>query len=170
MALLSSRRMLRFTLMAVLIASTVAVQAADSALPADMMRIAQERIYFGHQSVGANILEGVKQLADGAGVPLRIIESPSAEGLAAGSIAHVFLAENGAPLRKLQSFKNALGEGAGVDIALMKFCYVDVNGDTDATALFARYRATIAELRAKNPRTIFVHVTLPLTTVQTGWK
>jgi len=45
-----------------------------------------------------------------------------------------------------------------------------VNGDTDASALFERYRATIAELRANNPRTTFVHVTLPLTTAQTGWK
>ena len=105
-----------------------------------------------------------------AGVPLRIIESPSAGAVAAGSIAHVFLAENGAPLRKLESFKTALGEGARVDVALMKFCYVDVNGDTDAKALFERYRATITELRAKNPRTTFVHVTLPLTTAQTGWK
>ena len=162
--------MLRFTLMAALFASSFAVHAADSALRADLDRIAHERVYFGHQSVGANLLEGVKQLADGAGVPLRIIESPSAGAVAAGSIAHVFLAENGAPLRKLESFKTALGEGARVDVALMKFCYVDVNGDTDAKALFERYRATITELRAKNPRTTFVHVTLPLTTAQTGWK
>ena len=162
--------MLRFTLMAALFASSFAVHAADSALRADLERIAHERVYFGHQSVGANLLEGVKQLADGAGVPLRIVESPSAGAVAAGSIAHVFLAENGAPLRKLESFKTALGEGARVDVALMKFCYVDVDGATDAKALFERYRATITDLRAKNPRTTFVHVTLPLTTAQTGWK
>jgi hypothetical protein len=148
--------MLRFTLMAALFASTLAVQAADGALRADLERIAHAPIYFGHQSVGANILEGVRQLADGAGVPLHI--------------AHGFLAENGEPLRKLASFKSALGEGSHVDIALMKFCYVDVNSDTDASALFERYRTAIAELRAKNPRTTFVHVTLPLTTAQTGWK
>jgi lysophospholipase L1-like esterase len=59
---------------------------------------------------------------------------------------------------------------APVDIALVKFCYVDVDADTDPRGLFERYRATIAELRAKNPRTTFVHVTLPLTTVQTGPK
>src|SRR6185437_6302983 len=41
---------------------------------------------------------------------------------------------------------------------------------TDAPALFARYQETIAELRARNPQTTFVHVTLPLTTAQTGWK
>ena len=147
--------MLRFTLMA-LFASTFAVQASGGALRADLERIAHERIYFGHQSVGANILEGVRQLADGADVPLHIADE--------------FLAENGEPLRKLASFKSALGQGSHAEIALMKFCYVDVNGDTDASALFERYRATIDELRANNPRTTFVHVTLPLTTAQTGWK
>lgn len=161
--------MLRLTLMA-LFASTFAVQASGGALRADLERIAHVPIYFGHQSVGANLLEGVRELADSAGVPLRIVESPRAGALAAGSIAHAFLAENGEPLRKLASFKTALGEGSNADIALMKFCYVDVNGDTDASALFERYRAMITELRAKNPRTTFVHVTLPLTTAQTGWK
>jgi hypothetical protein len=131
--------MLRIALMALLLASS---------FPA----AAEPRIYFGHQSVGANILQGVKEL----GVPL--------------SIKGEFLAENGDPLRKLQNFKAAVGEGSRFDIALVKFCYVDVNADTDARALFERYRATIAELRAKNPRTVFVHATLPLTTVQTGPK
>jgi len=113
---------------------------------------ADPRIYFGHQSVGANILQGVKEL----GAPL--------------SLKDEFLPENGEPLKKLENFAKAVGEGSRYDIALMKFCYVDIDASTDAQALFARYRATIAELQAKNPRTIFVHVTLPLTTVQTGPK
>jgi len=131
--------MLRIALMALLLASS---------FPA----AAEPRIYFGHQSVGANILQGVKEL----GVRL--------------SIKAEFLAENGDPLRKLQNFKAAVGEGSRYDIALVKFCYVDVTADTDARALFERYRSTIAELRAKNPRTVFVHATLPLTTVQSGPK
>jgi hypothetical protein len=131
--------MLRIALMTLLFASS---------FPA----AAEPRIYFGHQSVGANILQGVNELD----VSL--------------SIKDEFLAENGDPLRKLQNFKAAVGEGSRFDIALVKFCYVDVNAETDAQALFERYRATIAELRAKNPRTVFVHATLPLTTVQTGPK
>jgi hypothetical protein len=132
--------MLRLALMALLLASSSPAAAA------------QLRIYFGHQSVGANILQGVKEL----GVSLPIKDE--------------FLAENGDPLRKLENFKAAVGEGSRYDVALVKFCYVDVSADTDARALFERYRATIAELQAKNPRTVFVHATLPLTTVQTGPK
>ncbi|HEY3075374.1 MAG TPA: hypothetical protein VGJ74_09385 [Burkholderiales bacterium] len=139
--------------MALLLASSFP---AGAELRADLERLAQQRIYFGHQSVGANILDGVKELARAAGVPLAIQDE--------------FVAENGDPLRKLASFKAALGEGSRFDIALVKFCYVDVTAETDARALFERYRATVAELRAKNPRTIFVHATLPLTTVQTGPK
>jgi hypothetical protein len=131
--------MLRIALMTLLFASSFSAAA-------------EPRIYFGHQSVGANILQGVKEL----GVSL--------------SIKDEFLAENGAPLKKLENFKAAVGEGSRYDIALVKFCYVDVDAGTDARALFERYRATLDELRAKNPRSVFVHVTLPLTAVQTGPK
>jgi len=118
--------------------------------------VADLRVYFGHQSVGANILQGVKELGPTSGLRLAIKDE--------------FLAENGDPLRKLENFKKAVGEGSRYDIALMKFCYVDIDADTDVRALFERYRATLAELRAANPRTSFVHVTLPLTMAQTGPK
>src|SRR5204863_1937123 len=85
------------------------------------------------------------------------------------NLGHDFIAENGDPLRKLQSFEQALArQPMPVDIALMKFCYVDFTADTDAHALFARYRETIGRLRARYPGTIFVHVTAPLTAQPAG--
>ena len=60
------------------------------------------------------------------------------------------------------------GAAAGVDIALVKFCYVDFDAGTDVPALFAAYQATLASLEGRYPRTTFVHVTAPLTTVQGG--
>lgn len=139
-------------------------------LSEDLELIARERIYFGHQSVGANVLDGLKELSTAAGVPLRIAEAPRAAALQGPGVGHVFVAENGDPLKKLSSFKAALGEGSAADIAFLKFCYVDIDADTDPRALFEQYRKTIDELRSKNPRTTFIHVTLPLTTVQTGPK
>lgn len=147
-----------------------AAHAIDAALRADLDVLAKERIYFAHQSVGANILAGVSELAREAGVPLHIVQAPDAAALAPGTFGHFFVPENGEPLRKLANFKRALGTRSGVDLALIKFCYVDIDASTHATALFARYQATMAELRAANPHTTFVHVTLPLTTVQTGPK
>lgn len=129
---------------------------ATADLRRDLETVAQRRVFFAHQSVGANILEGVRELAGRGGVRVRIDDT--------------YVERNGEPLRKLANFADALGEGSRYDIALVKFCYVDVNAATDAAALFARYRAAIDQLRKRNPRTTFVHVTLPLTTVQTGMK
>ena len=142
--------------MVALLASSSALHAADPALRADLQRMARERIYFAHQSVGANILQGMKELSAREGVPVFVKDE--------------FVPENGDPLRKLENFRHSIGTGSRYDIALVKFCYVDIDADTDVAALFDQYRMVISELRAKNPRTVFVHATLPLTTVQTGPK
>jgi hypothetical protein len=160
--------MSRIVMAAITLMISGALQAAT--LADDLKLVAQERVYFGHQSVGKNILDGLQELSEAAGRPLKIAELPQAARLAGPGIGHLFVPENGDPLRKLANFKLALGEGSQADLALVKFCYVDIKADTDMQALFDAYRRTIDELRVKNPRTTFVHVTLPLTTVQTGPK
>jgi hypothetical protein len=150
--------------------TATAVQAADK-LKEDLQRVAQLRIFFGHQSVGNNVLDGVQKLAQSESVPLKVQKVPSAAGVPAGVLGHAPIAENRKPLMKLQSFSQAMGEQAArVDVALMKFCYLDIDADTDAKILFARYRTTVDTLRAKHPGTVFVHVTAPLTIAQTGPK
>ena len=156
--------------MTTFLALVTSAHAADGALRADLEVLAAKRILFAHQSVGANILEGVGQLSREAGVPIRIVQTPRAAALGEGTFGHFFVPENGEPLRKLANFETALGSGSKADIALIKFCYVDFDASTDPAALFARYQTTIAELRARNPHTVFVHVTAPLTTAQTGFK
>jgi hypothetical protein len=145
--------------------------AADAALKAELQRVAQRSIYFGHQSVGDNLLDGIRRLAQETGVPLRVVETRNADELKPRTFGHTHVAENGDPLKKLHSFEQAMGSPAAVvDIAFVKFCYVDIDAGTDPKALFERYRATIDGLRAKHPGTTFVHVTLPLTEEQGGTK
>lgn len=152
-------------------AGAAGASAADERLRADLEATSRRTILFGHQSVGTDILDGLRDLSAEAGVPLRIAEVTSAAGVAPGSCAHVFVAENGNPGQKLQSFERALGEGpAAVDVALLKFCFVDVTEGTDPRALFERYRAAVKVLQARHPRTVFVHATVPLTVVPTGPK
>lgn len=152
-------------------AATAQAADADPKLRSDLERVAQRRIYFGHQSVGSNLLDGVKQLAEKAGVPIRVAETPSASGVPPATFGHTAVAKNGDPLLKLQSFEQAMGQQpAGVDVALVKFCYVDISADTDAKALFARYRATMDSLKTRHPGTTFMHVTAPLTIAQGGLK
>ena len=140
-------------------------------LRADLLRVASQRIFFGHQSIGDNLLEGVRQLAAQAGVALQITERATAAGLAVGTLAHSHVAENTQPLQKLKSFEQAMGPAsAGLDTALLKFCYIDFTAETDVANLFAQYQSTMARLRALNPGMRLVHVTAPLTTVPSGAK
>jgi len=144
---------------------------ADAKLQADLERVAHQRIYFGHQSVGGNLLEGVQDLAAQSGVPIRILEVTTASQVGPNTIGHTFISENRNPIGKLQAFDQAVGAGpSGLNIALMKFCYLDIDGETDAKALFARYRATVDGIRLRNPGLNIVHVTAPLTEVQSGPK
>ena len=143
----------------------------DAGLRSDLVRLSHRRIFFGHQSVGMNLLDGVREIAGRyPDVPFRVIEAPAGPELPQGSLAHAYMAENGNPDLKLESFDRALSSGIGsvVDVAFLKFCYIDFSSMTDAPRLFARYQATLSALRARYPRIVFVHVTAPLTTVQDG--
>lgn len=149
--------------------NTVTHAADDAKLQADLRRVATQRVYFGHQSVGGNILDGLRQLAAEARVPVNIVEAAKVGDLRGAAFGHTPVEENEKPLLKLDSFERAM-QGEGPDIALMKFCYVDIGPDTDVKALFERYRTTAERLRARYPNTTLVHVTAPLTEAQTGAK
>lgn len=140
----------------------------------ELARLAARSVLFGHQSVGANILEGVGRLvsSSGAGVGPRVAQLDAMVAPGPGVLGHVLLPENGDPARKVRSFAEAvdrLGDRAP-DVALMKLCYVDFDARTDVAALFELYRTTLAALEQRHPRTAFVPVTAPLTRAQGGPK
>jgi hypothetical protein len=143
------------------------------ALAADpnLSALANKKVFFAHQSVGENVLHGLSELAQEAGVALRIEESVSPEALRRPGIVHARVGKNEDPKSKLAHFETLLdGPGAGADVALLKFCYVDFNADTDARALFAAYLEKVEAVKRKHPALKLVHVTAPLTTVQSGVK
>ena len=132
--------------------------------------LAGKRIYFGHQSVGAEVMDGVAKLAAArGGPPLHVTPF---KDFAEPGFTHALNGTNKAPLTKIEAFRQFVSgpEAASADIAFFKFCYVDIKRDTDVGALFESYRKTMAELRTQFPKVTFVHVTTPLTTVQSGWK
>jgi hypothetical protein len=132
--------------------------------------ISQKRILFGHQSVGNNILSGVKTLAGEAGVNLNIMDLRNARP--GYGIIHFNIGQNGDPRSKIKDFADTLKSGAagGADIALMKLCYVDIKRDTDAKKLAEDYINSFESLGSQFPKTVFVAVTVPLMTVQSGPK
>lgn len=129
-----------------------------------------KRVVFGHQSVGGDILNGVKQLAarDGANVD---IQEGKIESAGPG-IRHFLIGRNGDPMSKIRDFAAAIDAGAaqGADIAMMKLCFVDFNATTDARQVASEYIASLESLAQRHPNINFVAVTVPLMAMQTGPK
>ncbi|MDN5851265.1 MAG: hypothetical protein L0K86_00200 [Actinomycetia bacterium] len=138
--------------------------------PSDLTSVSQAKVFFGHQSVGMNVLDGVRMVyaAHNMIAPLieRGVTMPSG---GAGVIEHEFIGENKKPLLKIQDFDaklRAAGLGNSVDVAMMKFCFLDVEKGTNVEELFAAYRATMADLQRDFPNLTIVHATVSLTTEQ----
>jgi hypothetical protein len=132
-------------------------------------QLGRKRIWFGHQSVGGNIMQGVAELAGReAKLGLRILDGSPADS--AGVFAHGLVGRNGEPGVKTDDFARALegGAGARLDIAFHKYCYADIVDTTDVERIFAHYRDTMARLKGEFPNVVFVHVTSPLVSVQGG--
>jgi hypothetical protein len=130
-------------------------------------------VFFGHQSVGDNMLDGVQKLGKTEGWPeLRIIEQSGAPASKQPSLMHAKIGQNGDPQSKVKAFKDALDAGVGqqVDIALMKFCFWDIRHETNIDAVFNEYRSTMADLERRYPNVTFVHATVPLVAADMDWK
>jgi len=145
-----------------------------SELSADLKAgLAAARVFFGHQSVGSNIMAGIADLVrDDPRLALKVVDVAAGDLPAGGFFAHGKVGENGQPAGKTDDFAGRMEQGLAwhVDVAFHKYCYIDINNGTDAGSLFAHYRETMARLRSAHPSVTFVHVTVPLTYVQSGPK
>jgi hypothetical protein len=148
--------------------------ALDESLPGDARSTLSRRtVYFGHQSVGANILDGIRDiLKEDPATKWTILELEDARTAGTPALVHSWLGRNGLPVSKLDAFADVLRGSAPrrFDVALMKFCFVDFSEETDVQDLFRRYGETFAALKASCPGTTFVHVTVPLTGSPGGLK
>ena len=132
-----------------------------------------KRIFFGHQSVGENILGGLSRLFADEGIEgLNIVNVEKSAAPAGPLLAETRIGKNGDPRGKCDAFESRVAgfPGGPPDIAVLKFCFVDFKPETDVRALFAYYERMVDTLRAKAPGTKLVHVTVPLTIRTPGWK
>jgi lysophospholipase L1-like esterase len=143
----------------------------DEALNTDLEQVSRARVFFAHMSVGANVLDGVARVPD-SGLRLLELDAGKPNELAPATFSHALFGQNGDPDAKLRAFETLLNERLtpAPDVALMKFCYADLNAATDTRGLFTRYREMIERLQRAHPATVFVHVTAPLTVRDTGAK
>jgi hypothetical protein len=135
--------------------------------------LASGRIYFGHHSVGQDMLDGLVRLAREHGVRDLQLAAPEAKPPPTGGLlVHGRVGRNGDPGSKLDGFAHSLRDGLAMtpQIAFMKFCYVDFNPSTDVAQVFERYRRTLADLSGEFPHVSFLHVTVPLRARSLGFK
>ena len=133
--------------------------------------LAKNKIYFGHQSVGNNIINGINDLMrEYPQIKLKIVETSDQADFKLGIFAHSRVGENMDPISKISGFENYMKSGIGgkADKAFFKFCYIDINPKTEVEQLFFEYKSTMSQLKLIYPKTEFIHVTIPLKIVQTG--
>ena len=145
----------------------------ESVSPDRWARLATQRVFFAHKSVGLNVVQGIQEISQqDSRVRVRLVETREPRELLLPGFAHAQNGVNGDPLGKIAAFRSALESGLAekLDVALMKFCYVDFFTDEAVATVFEEYRRTMAAIKSAHPDLKIVHMTVPLTVVQTGPK
>jgi hypothetical protein len=151
---------------------SVPPRSMDDVLRSDFDRVSSARVYFGHQSVGGNIMSGLADLQGQLGQPvirvgtLGSLDIPGDHGV----LLHTKVGTNEQPGSKCEDFRRILDQqlAGRVDVALFKFCYIDFSDTSDIDAIFETYSRTMDDLKQRHPDIIFIHVTAPLRSVDRG--
>jgi hypothetical protein len=126
--------------------------------------LGSSRIFFGHQSVGRNILDGIREIKP----RIRIETLDDAESRQGPMLVESTVGRNGDPASKDRDFLRAVDKLGSGDFALLKYCYVDMTPDTDPEELYRTYAATLDSARALGVNAIAV--TMPITAIDPDWK
>ena len=131
--------------------------------------ITGKKTFFGHQSVGNNVVQGIRDLMrSDPRLKINIVKSADPQAIPGPAFVEFEIGRNGYPRSKNDAFAAILDKGMGVQggIAMFKYCYVDVDSSTDVQKMFEDYRGEISALKAKYAALKIVHITVPLTTAE----
>jgi len=144
---------------------TNSIQSLKQVSPQQWKALSQKKIFFGHQSVGNNIMQGIGEVqANDPEIHLNIIRTKDRADFVKPVFAHSEIGKNDYPLTKIKDFVHLMEDGFGdrLDMAFMKFCFVDINSKTDIHKIIDNYRKSIEELHARYPDMTIIHFTVPL--------
>jgi hypothetical protein len=130
----------------------------DETLRVDLETLRGAHVFFGHQSVGTNILEGLGSLSREAGIAVEVGE---------GSVG-----ANQQPLSKFEDFARyaeSVPPGS-MQLMLVKLCYADFEPSTDVAPMVEAYKSAVDRVRKAQPGVRIVHVTPPLFARPSGMK
>jgi len=130
-----------------------------------------KRIFFGHQSVGDNIVQGVRDLISAdPRLKINVVTSADPQSVPGAALVESHVGINRNPQSKTDAFIEIVNRGFGAQggIALYKYCYIDFSSSTDVLSVFENYCKGIGTLRQKYPSLTIVHCTVPLTMDEPG--
>ncbi len=137
-----------------------------------LQELSGHQIYFGHQSVGFNIMSGIEQWEEETGVQLNKIESRDFSDAGPNSFVHFRVGENGDPNSKIDDFVSQVESipEDSTSAAFFKLCYVDITESSDVDAVFEYYKEKMLFLGDNHPNCKIILFTVPVTGVQKGLK
>ncbi|WP_321391026.1 hypothetical protein [uncultured Desulfuromusa sp.] len=142
--------------------------AEETGLNKNWKSLADKKVFFGHQSVGENILDGINDVTSGT---LQVSHFKEGVFDNVGSFSHARVGENFDPISKIDAFyENISKANVKPDIAFLKLCYVDINKDTDIENIFEYYQSVMLKINADFPDIKLIHLTAPLKVNKTSWK
>jgi len=135
-------------------------------------QLSQQKIYFGHQSVGYNMIDGMEMvLKENPNIKLNIKKGKEHDLFKNPVFAHDNNGLNRDPKSKIDTFYNTVEEiSSSINIAGFKFCYVDIEKGTDVNDLFSYYKKRMKEITLNHPDLTLIHYTIPLKSLQSGPK
>lgn len=134
--------------------------------------LAQKRIFFGHKSVGLDIISGLREVMEKyPAIKLDIRETEDPGDFERPVFAHALIGKNKFPQSKIDAFREAMERGLGgkADIAFFKFCFVDIDYQTDLAVLLESYVQALEGLEGRFPNTNFIAFTVPLVSDPIGF-
>ena len=145
----------------------------DPSLQAELRILSTMRIFFGHQSVGANIVEGIHDLLKHhKEIPFTMVRLSDSNKTTTSFFCEANVGYNTNYESKCNGFVDVVEHtfAGNVDIAIFKFFYIDISHTTDIHQMLTYYKVTIDSLKERCPRTTFVYVTDPLVYQKPWWK
>lgn len=134
----------------------------DALTETQKTQIKNSNVFFQHMSVGGIITDATERL----GFKFSWATSDRAfTNYNLGST--LFEVSNGLPLEKADNFKHFITDnniGSVAQVAGLKYCYSDIEHDTDLTAVKNKYSTVIQQIKSAYPNLKIFHVNTPLST------
>lgn len=143
----------------------------DDVKVADLIEaVSKQKIYFGHQSVGYNIIDGIIQWELETEGQLQKVDTRNFSEIGDASFIHFTIGKNYDTMSKIDDFVSLVSDIPVEQeaVAFFKFCYVDVTRSTDVDELFNYYQEKMIAIRRDRPKLKLVMVTCPVTGIQKG--